>query len=86
MGEQSTFFLISLDNVGNTRIEEANKESLLMYDAMDLTLLRQLYNAHGLELSLGTTSRNLYLLGKLAANGWGVEAIIPKSACFNCTA
>ncbi len=65
---------------GFITMEEANKESLLMYDAMDLTLLRQLYNAHGLELSLGTTSRNLYLLGKLAANGWGV---VPDILFYN---
>jgi len=57
---------------GYITLLEANRESMLLYDEIDLDLLKRLLFMHGLELQIGLQSKNLYLLGKLVAEGRGV--------------
>jgi len=57
---------------GYITLPEANRESVLVYDVIDIELLKRLFRLHGLELQIGLQSKNLYLLGKLITDGRGV--------------
>lgn len=57
---------------GFITLAEANQESILIDDVMDVELLAQLFSVYSLSVKVGMQVKNLCLLGKLVAEGQGV--------------
>lgn len=57
---------------GYITLEEANRESILIDEAMDAEYLADLFQIFGLSVNLGYQSRNLHVLGKFVEENQGV--------------
>lgn len=70
------YFWVSTDSTyaekGFITFEEANRESIILDDAIDLTLLADIFATKGLAVNIGRCIKNLYLLGQLVAEQLGV--------------
>ena len=70
------YFWVSTDSTyaekGFITFEEANRESIILDDAIDLTLLTDIFATKGLAVNIGRCIKNLYLLGQLVAEQLGV--------------
>lgn len=79
-----SYYWVKADSVyaqkGFITLRECNKESVLVYESVDLALLTQIFHAHHLEPRIGTKSKNLHLLSQLVINGQGV---LPDMLFFN---
>lgn len=57
---------------GFITLEEVSKEPFLVDSALDLEYLKETFMMFNLQVDIGMRTQNLYLLGKLAAEGQGI--------------